>query len=428
MSTWPHARSGISPCAPRRSSTARRATGELVIGVVVHDGKLTVVDDLEVRQPGPDEVGIRVLASGLCRSDLLPLECPEPEPKVLGHEAAGVVEEVGENVTGITPGQVVAVSCQRPCRRCEACARGRYSACPVAFGIGQTPFTWRGKPARSHARVSSLATNITVDAMQVHPVTALEPASAALIGCAVSTGYGMVRNVAKLAVGESVAVIGVGGIGINSIQTARLFGARRVVAVDINPSKAEVAYAFGADMFVTVEPGLSSEELAALMSAQIGAPVDAVIECTGHLSAIAAAPAILGAGGRLALVGIPGEAPMVGFDVVAMMHKHITVAGALNGACNPFVDLPSIVQLAEQGRLDLAGQVSHRWPLAQVEDAIEALRDGNVLRAVIDLPTDVSSNPKPSPMRPSSSLTTTSPLSAADTEDEAEVDRLHPTR
>lgn len=357
-----------------------------MLGVVVQDGKITLADDLQVRPPRAHEVSVRVLASGICRSDLLPLTRPDPRPAVMGHEAAGIIQAMGPEVAGLSTGQLVAVSCQRPCRRCSACARGRYSACASAFSQGEAPFTWRGQPVRSTARVSSLATEITVDALQVHPVTGLEPAAAALIGCAVSTGYGTVRNVARLATGESAAVIGVGGIGLNSIQTARLIGASRIVAVDVNPGKAAIARRFGADRFVRVQPGASAQQLASQLREEAGGPVDAVIECTGSTAVIAAAPSLLSPGGRLALVGIPSGAAGVEFDVTAMMLSHITVAGALNGACDPFVDIPAIVQLAGQGRLDLAGQVSHRWPLHQAADAIGALQAGDVLRVVVEMP------------------------------------------
>jgi S-(hydroxymethyl)glutathione dehydrogenase / alcohol dehydrogenase len=357
-----------------------------MLGVIVQDGELILADDLEVRPPGPGEVSVRVLASGLCRSDLILLDHPDPDPMVMGHEAAGVVRAVGSEVAGIDVGQLVAVSCQRPCLRCPVCARGRYSACPTAFGETERPFTWRGRTIRSTARVSSLATEITVDAIQVHPVTGLAPEAAALIGCAVSTGYGTVRNVAGLLPGESVAVIGVGGIGVNSIQAARLLGAARVIAIDVNPDKEEIARRFGADEFVLVPTGVPADLLAKELAARIGRPVDALVDCTGQHGILAAAPALLSRGGRLALVGIPHDGAPASYDVMGTMHSHLTIAGALNGACDPFTDLPVIVGLAEQGRLDLIGQVSHRWPLTEVRDAIDALRRGDVLRVVIEMP------------------------------------------
>lgn len=357
-----------------------------MLGVIVQNGELELADDLEVRPPEPHEVTVRVFASGLCRSDLIPLAEPAPDAMVLGHEAAGVVEEVGADVADVTVGQLVAVTCPVPCNRCDACARGLFTACATSFGFGHAPFTRQGEPVLALARVSSLAELITVDAFQVHPVANLDAPAASLIGCAVSTGYGMTRNVAKVRTGDAVIVFGVGGIGINSIQTAHLLGARRVVAVDVNPDKAAVASEFGATDFVAIAVGDSSEAITQKIQDAIGQKVDAVVDCTGQPAVLEASQRLLKAGGRLGLVGIPRSGTTVALDINAAMYNHIEIAGALNGACDPFVDIPDIVQLAEQGRLNLADQVSHRWPLAQYQEAIDALRAGDVLRVVIDMP------------------------------------------
>lgn len=354
-------------------------------GVIVRNGKLDLVDDLEVRSPRRSEVKVQVEASGICRSDLLLMEFPDPSPAVMGHEAAGVVTEVGADVVGLKLGDRVAVTCQRPCLRCADCARHRYSACLTSMSDPSDPFSWRGESVRSVARSSSLASEIVVDQLQAHRIDNVSPGAAALVGCAVSTGFGMVQNVARLQAGESVVVIGVGGIGINSIQTARLLGARRVVAVDVNESKADLARQFGADSFVAAKPGEAPAEMSERLLAEIGGPVDAVIEGTGRAEVIEGALGLLARGGRLALVGIPTEVVPGHFDVMDLMARHITISGALNGACDPFVDMPNIVQLVEQGRLDLESQVSHRFPLERFEDAIAALQTGDTLRVVVDV-------------------------------------------
>jgi Zn-dependent alcohol dehydrogenase len=153
-----------------------------------------------------------------------------------------------------------------------------------------SPFTLRGEAVRSIARSSSLASEILVDELQVHPISVVGPAAAALIGCAVSTGYGMVRRVGGLQTGESIAVVGVGGVGINSIQTAGLLGARQVVAVDVNPDKAELARKFGADVFVHVDPTASAEQIGTQLLEEAGGPVDVVVEGTGQPTMIADPP------------------------------------------------------------------------------------------------------------------------------------------
>lgn len=357
-------------------------------GVVVRNGETTLTDDLHVRAPGPNEVGVKIVASGLCASDLIPLTAPTPDPMVLGHEGAGIVTRIGENVQGLEIGQQVCVTCQRPCMQCAACAAHLYSACPTTMYDPEPLFSWKGEPVRSLARVSSLAEHITVDAFQVHPVTTTQPHSAALIGCAVSTGYGSVRNIARVDPTDAVLVIGVGGIGVNSIQTARLLGARRVIAADINPDKEQLARQFGADQFVTVDRNWTAEVLSDHFAQQIGDSVDAVIECTGQPAVIAASVSVLTVGGRLALVGISTRQPVAELDVSAVMAKHITVSSGYNGACDPFNDFPTIVRLAEQGRLDLESQVSHRFPLDRIDDAVDTLRSGRALRVVVDVAAD----------------------------------------
>jgi S-(hydroxymethyl)glutathione dehydrogenase/alcohol dehydrogenase len=359
-------------------------------GVVWDGAELVVTDELEVRDPGPGEVQVRVLASGICHSDLNVLDgtSPVPPPVVLGHEAAGVVARLGppiegEGVCELAPGDPVCVGSMTPCGECRACRSGRFGECPDAFGRGATPFRWRGRPVRSYANVSSFAELITVRASQLVATPDLAPGPAALVGCAVSTGFGVVRNVARVAEGDAVAVFGVGGIGVNALQTARLQRAARVVAVDVNADKEPTARHFGADEFVVTAPGTPTADVVAAVNAAAGQAVDAAIECSGAIGAIEAAIAVTGPGGTTALVGLPRRGTRVDFDVDELMRNR-RVAGSLNGAIDPTRDLPEIVRLARAGDLDLDGQVSALWPLGRVEDAIAAVRAGEVVRAVLD--------------------------------------------
>lgn len=356
-----------------------------MIGAIWTEGRFVVADDLEVRDPGPDEVIVRVLASGICHSEIVAMGMEWDRPVVLGHEAAGVVERCGDDVTSLAIGDPVTVHCQKPCGDCRECRRSRFTLCPTVFGIGLTPFTWRGQAVLSTARVSSFSSRIVVHEQQALRCRGLEPQAAALIGCAVSTGYGNVRNVAHVVEGDTVAVIGVGGIGVNALQTARLQGARQVIAVDIQSEKREAATFYGADRFVTAVRDEGAGELAARIRDAAEAPIDAVIECSGAPVAIEAAAQAVGAGGHVAIVGLQPDGTMASYDVNAMMWEGKTIAGAFNGACNPFVDLPEIVRLAEAGSLEIASQVSHVWPLAEIDDAVDALRRGDVVRAVLDL-------------------------------------------
>ena len=226
-----------------RPSGAPPTVSAVQASAAVFDGeRLIVVDDLEVPPPGPGEVTVRVLASGICHSDLNVIDGarPVPPPVVLGHEGAGVVEVVGPEVEGWAPGDEVVLHGLTPCGTCRPCRLGHPTACAQAFGRGATPFRLHGTPVRSYANVSSFAERTTVRASQLVPAVGLSPVTGCLLGCAVSTGVGVVRNVAGVAAGDHVAVIGVGGIGTNAIRAAALAGAM-VTAVDLDPTREALA-------------------------------------------------------------------------------------------------------------------------------------------------------------------------------------------
>jgi S-(hydroxymethyl)glutathione dehydrogenase/alcohol dehydrogenase len=352
----------------------------------VWDGsKITVVDDLTLREPGRGEVRVDVLASGICHSDLNVIDGTSPRraPMVLGHEAAGVIGAIGEGVDGLSIGDAVIVGSIAPCRNCRACHDERFTDCPTAFGGRATPFEWNGRPVGQYANISSFSSRITVGADQVVAAAGLVATEAALIGCAVSTGYGVVRNVAKVRAGDRVAVFGIGGIGVNVLQTCRLQNASRVIALDTDPRREDLARRFGATDFVTVPRGSDRSATAALVHAIEPRGVDAAIECSGALSAIEAAIEVVDHGGIAALVGIPPDGARASFDVGALFRGR-RIVGSLNGAQNPERDLGDIVKLARDGKLDLAAQVTRVWPLAEINDAIAAVRRGDVVRAVLD--------------------------------------------
>jgi S-(hydroxymethyl)glutathione dehydrogenase/alcohol dehydrogenase len=318
-------------------------------------------------------VTVRVLASGICHSDLNVLDgtVPVPAPVVLGHEGAGTVERVGPGITEWSVGDAVLLGGLTPCGTCRPCRTGHPSACPDAFGRGATPFTWRGRPVRSYANVSSFSSVVTVGASQLTSTAGIAATSACVIGCAVTTGYGVAKNAAGITAGDRVAVIGIGGIGANVLQTARLLGAARITAIDVDPGKEVAARLFGADSF----------ELA---GADAGGPFDVVVECSGAPAAIDAALALTAAGGTTALVGLPPVGHRASFDVGRLMRGR-RIVGSLAGDVLPERDTPAIVAHVRAGELDVEGLVSRVWPLAQIGDAIAAMRAGEVVRAVLDL-------------------------------------------
>ncbi len=340
---------------------------------------------------------MRVLASGICHSDLNVVDgtSPVPAPVVLGHEAAGVIARLGEGTDttgdGLRVGQAVLVSSMTPCRACRACVDGRPSDCAGTYGSRPPTFTWRGAPVRSYANIGSFAERIVVRSDQVTAADGISASAAALVGCAVSTGYGVVRNVARVRDGDTVVVLGVGGIGVNAIQTAaRVQRAARVIAVDVNPAKESVALHYGADTFVMAPRDSDAGTLAALVRSAAGSAsgsgpaIDVVIECSGAPVAIDAAITMVGIGGTVALVGIPPSQYRAALDVGALLRGR-RIIGSLNGACDPARDFPDIVEHARHGRLSIADQVTRVWPLSAYAAAIAAVQDGEVVRAVLSL-------------------------------------------
>jgi len=335
---------------------------------------ITVVDDLVVADPGEGQVTVRILASGICQSDLHVVDgtSPYPFPVVLGHEGAGVVERLGPRVTGWEPGDLVVVNSATPCGACHSCRRGHPTACADAFGSGLPRFSLGGRTVGAFANVGSFSERTTVSVRQLVSIEGLDPVSACLLGCAVSTGVGMVRNVAHVAPGDTVAVLGIGGIGANAVQAARLAGGV-VTAIDTDPRRSAVAERFGAETF------LVADQLADLET-----DFDVVIECSGAPAAIDSAITLTAKGGTTALVGLPPEGHRASFDVKALMFGR-SIVGALNGDTLPERDLPLMVAQARAGELDLDGLVSAVWPLEQIDAAITAVRSGVVLRAILDL-------------------------------------------
>jgi len=214
------------------------------------------------------------------------------------------------------------------------------------------------------------------------PAPGIPATSAALIGCAVSTGYGVVRNVAQVRPGDAVVIFGVGGIGVNAIQTARLSGAARILAVDVNPAKAEVAARFGAHDTLIAGPADSGDVLAERIRKQIGVPVDVAVECSGAPVALDAAIACTAWGGTTALVGIPRAGTRATFVVDDLLCNR-RIVGSLNGSVDLQRDFSAIIAHVHNGDLEVDAQVSRLWPLCDIAEALAAVRAGSVVRAVL---------------------------------------------
>ena len=269
-------------------------------GIVWDGHELRVREGLTVRDPGAGEVRVRITHSGVCHSDLSVMNgtIPFETPVVLGHEGAGVVEEVGPGVRHVGPGDHVVLSTLGNCGTCAHCDRGRPTMCRQTFGHRPTPFTLDGRPHYAFANVSSFAERTLVKATQAVPVPKEVPlASACLIGCGVLTGAGAVLNRVRVEVGDRAAVVGVGGIGLNAIQALRLVGAGTIVAVDANPAKQAIARQFGATHFVDASQGNVAEAVNDLTKGG----VDWIFECVGQKAVLEEALGYLDWAGSLVI-------------------------------------------------------------------------------------------------------------------------------
>ncbi|MFE5137775.1 Zn-dependent alcohol dehydrogenase [Streptomyces fagopyri] len=344
---------------------------------VIFDGKQTqVVDDLEVRDAGPGEVRVAVAAAGLCHSDLSVVDgtIPFPVPVVLGHEGAGVVESVGAGVTHVRPGDHVALSTLANCGACAECDRGRPTMCRKAIGMPGQPFERGGRPLYQFASNSAFAERTVVKAVQAVRIPGDIPLpSAALIGCGVLTGVGAVLNRARVDHGESVLVIGTGGIGLNVIQGARIAGALKIVAVDSNPAKETVARRFGATHFLT-----STEAVRDILPT--GA--DHAFECVGRVELIRQAIDLLDRHGQAVLLGVPPATAEASF-LVSAMYLDKSILGCRYGSSRPQRDIARYADLYREGRLLLDELVTRTYPVEEFDKAAHDAHEGRVARAVL---------------------------------------------
>ncbi|MGK5695737.1 Zn-dependent alcohol dehydrogenase [Streptomyces sp. URMC 128] len=344
---------------------------------VIFDGKqVRVVTDLEVREPGPGEVRVAISAAGLCHSDLSVVDgtIPFPVPVVLGHEGAGVVEAVGEGVTHVAPGDHVALSTLANCGTCAECDRGRPTMCRQAIGRPGRPFRHAGLPVHQFAANSAFAERTVVKAVQAVRIPDDIPMeSAALIGCGVLTGVGAVLNRARVDRGDSVLVIGTGGIGLNVLQGARLAGALRIVAVDANPAKEDVARRFGATDFLTSTEGVRDI---------LPTGADHAFECVGRVELIRQAIDALDRHGQAVLLGVPPATAEASFRV-SSMYLDKSILGCRYGSSRPQRDIALYAGLYRQGRLLLDELVTRTYPVEDFEKAAADAEAGRVARGVL---------------------------------------------
>ncbi|MDJ1134073.1 Zn-dependent alcohol dehydrogenase [Streptomyces iconiensis] len=351
-------------------------------GVILEGERAQVVDDLEVRAPGPGEVLVGIRAAGLCHSDLSVIDgtIPFPRPVVLGHEGAGVVEAVGEGVGHVVPGDHVALSTIANCGACAECARGRPTMCRKAIGRPDRPFSRGGSTLYNFASNSAFAERTVVKAVQATKIPEDIPfPSAALIGCGVLTGVGAVLNRAKVDQGETVVVIGVGGIGLNVLQGARIAGASTIVAVDANPEKGDVARRFGATHFV--DASAVSDTVAAVKEI-LPDGADHTFECVGSTALVRQAIDLLDRHGQAVLLGMPAADAEASF-LPAAMFLDKSILGCRYGSSQPPRDIALYASLYREGRLMLDELVTEVYPIEDFDKAADDAHHGRVARGVL---------------------------------------------
>jgi S-(hydroxymethyl)glutathione dehydrogenase/alcohol dehydrogenase len=343
------------------------------------------VQDVELQPPSPGEVTVRVAACGICHSDISFIDGAwgGPLPAVYGHEVAGEVTEVGVGVDTLKPGDHVVVTLIRSCGRCFFCARGEMTQCEGAFAIDdpgplRLPGGW---PVKQGLHVGGFAESVTVHASQVVPIPSSVPfESACLLACAVATGFGAVRNTARVRAGSSVVVVGAGGIGLNSIQGAATAGAHPVIAVDVLDTRLAAARTFGASHVVNPR---QVDGTAAVRELTAGRGADYSIITSGDKTAIEFGLGLSRRGGTAVIVGIPATGVSVTVDPGEIADSGRLVLGSKMGSTRPHADLPTMVEMYTAGRLKLDELVTAKFPLEKINEAIADARLGAGLRTVI---------------------------------------------
>ena len=351
-----------------------------------------VVDDLEVESPRAGEVLVRIAASGVCRSDLHALEGESPvsqPPMVLGHEGAGLVEEVGPGVSGLVRGDAVVIALYGPCGSCNECRAGDITNCwsetrtHNMYGRmpdGTTRLSKNGEAIAPMCGSGSLAEYAVVREAQLVKIDPGIPLDlACLAGCGVTTGIGAALNIAQVRPGSSALVIGCGGVGLNVIQGNAIAGAARIIACDTQPSKLDLASDLGATDCLLIEP---DEDIPSRVKALLPAGVDYAFEVVGHTPLVTQAFDATRTGGTTVMVGAPPPGTEVTVDSRVLFSDR-KLLGCMGGGNIPARDIPRIMRHYQQGTLDLAKLVETRIPLADVNDAFDALRSGETVRTVV---------------------------------------------
>jgi len=340
------------------------------------------IEQVELPEPGAGEVRVRIRAASLCHSDLSVVNGDRrwPMPIVPGHEAAGVVERVGPQVTTFGPGDRVALIFLTQCGRCARCMEGRSYLCERGTQAnregrlitGGPHLRLAGEPVHHHMGLGAFAEYALVsDRSLVHIPADIGFVEASLFGCAVMCGAGSALYTARIATGESVAVVGLGGVGLAAIMGARLAGATRIVAIDPVADKGDLARACGATDFVRADDAGGVEA------------VDVALEASGTVAGFECALQLTRRGGRTVSTSLPAPDQNFHFPLARLVAEARTVAGSYIGSCLPNRDIPAFIALHRQGRLPVDRLVSRTLALEDINGAMDALADAQAIRQVV---------------------------------------------
>ncbi len=357
-----------------------------VRGVVARSrGAEVSVETIVVPDPGPGEAVVRVQSCGVCHTDLHYREggINDDFPFLLGHEAAGIVETVGDGVTEVEPGDYVILNWRAVCGQCRACRRGRPWYCFATHNAAQKMTLTDGTELSPALGIGAFADKTLVHAGQCTKVDpAASPAAAGLLGCGVMAGLGAAINTGGVTRGDSVAVIGCGGVGNAAIAGARLAGAGKIVAIDVDDRKLDWARGFGATDVVNSRENDPVEAVRALTG---GNGADVVIEAVGRPETYEQAFYARDLAGTVVLVGVPTPDMKIELPLIEVFGRGGALKSSWYGDCLPSRDFPMLIDLYLQGRLDLDGFVSETIGLDDVEEAFAKMQRGEVLRSVVIL-------------------------------------------
>jgi S-(hydroxymethyl)glutathione dehydrogenase/alcohol dehydrogenase len=346
------------------------------------------IEDLAIAKPRGAEVLVRVKAVGLCHSDqhVIDGHAALPLPMVLGHEVAGVVEQVGEGVSRLRVGDHVVVCLAFHCGHCDQCESGHGNRCRkpgAARAADEAPRLLAGgtEAIGQFCEIGGFAEQVLVHesgCVAVRPDIPFD--KAALIGCGVTTGVGAAVRSAQVRPGQVVAVIGCGGVGLSAINGAALSGAGRIIAIDVLPNKLEMARLFGATDVIDASQGDVAAQVKELTK---GRGVDHAIECIGRKETIEQGCAMLGRGGTATIVGLASPATRIELSPLLMMLQERRVQGCFMGGVRTMIDIPRYADLYMQGKLNLDALVSRHLTLPQIDEGFAAMLNGEVARSVV---------------------------------------------